>query len=176
MSEIDMGRMRQIAFVVPDLDEATVGWHRSTNAGPFYIDRHVRPNITYRGTLGAPLEYSAAFAGLGDVMLELIEQHSDEPSVYRDTFAPGTGGVHHLGYIVPTLDGAIEHFRSAGVEPAMIVHDSDPLIYFDTRSTTGGLMTELLVSGNERGDLFERVIASGRNWNGEHPIRDAASA
>jgi methylmalonyl-CoA/ethylmalonyl-CoA epimerase len=175
VNPIEIGRLRQVAFVVPDLDAAMDQWHRTTNAGPFYVERHGKPNVTYRGE-ATPLEFSVAFAGLGDVMLELIEQHNDGPSVYRDSFAPGTGGLHHFGYVVDSFDGIEEEYRSRGIELAMTLHDVDPILYFDTRAETGGAMTEVLLYGQERGDMFERAIASGRNWDGKDPRRPADQA
>ena len=41
---------------------------------------------------------SCAFAQAGPMQIELIEQHTDGPSVYRDMFPAGTGGFHHLCY------------------------------------------------------------------------------
>lgn len=107
-------------------------------------------------------------------MLELIQQHGPGPNIYRDSFPEdGTGGLHHIGYIADSLDGIQEQYEQLGIELMMTIHDDDPIIYFDTRAQTGGAITEVLLSGNTRGEVFDRAIASGRNWNGSDPVRPA---
>ena len=91
-----MNRLFQHAYFVSDLEESIDQWHRLFGAGPFAIASHHRTDtFTYRGT---PVEadVSYAFGYLGDLMIQFIQQHDDQPSIYRDMYAPGEIGRAHV--------------------------------------------------------------------------------
>ena len=66
-----------------------------TGAGPFYVSLHHEGSHTYRGAPSKP-DLSYAFGSVGDVHVQLIQQHCDRPSAYRDTIAKGQTGFHHF--------------------------------------------------------------------------------
>jgi len=103
--------------------------------------------------------------------VELIEQHSPEPSVYRDTYAPGHGGFHHLCFPVPDIEAAAGQYRDAGFETGMRLRFGDtPVAYIDTRPAIG-CMTELIRNDQEILDLYAAVADSAIEWDGSDPIR-----
>ncbi|MFD2498635.1 hypothetical protein ACFSTI_06955 [Rhizorhabdus histidinilytica] len=89
-SRPDRQRIVQNAYVVRDLDEAMVRWNRTLGIGPFLVRRHIAlRDVLYRGR-PASLDISAAHAQAGDIQIELVMQHCDQPSAFRDMF-DGTG-------------------------------------------------------------------------------------
>src|SRR3546814_8921367 len=60
--------------------------------------------------------FSTAVAQSGEFQVELIEQHDDGPSVYRDTVAPGATGLHHVAIIAGGFDAALGHYTAQGFE------------------------------------------------------------
>ena len=107
----------QHAYVVNDIDAAMREWTETTGAGPFWLSRnHYGQQHTYRGQpWDEPLHY--AFAGTGPTHVQLIQQDSATPSVYRDMYAPGEEGFHHVAVLVPEAEHAaeVERFRQAGL-------------------------------------------------------------
>lgn len=133
----------QQAWLVRDLAAAADAWARLFGAGPFFAVRHHRADqFRYRGT-GTEADVSYAFGYLGDMMIQLVEQHDDRPSIYRDMFPDGGAGFHHVGYLVHDFAAERARLIAAGFELACELYaDGVNAAYFDTRSAIG-CMTEI---------------------------------
>lgn len=165
-------RYVQTAFVVPDIEAAMRQWLRAGSTGPFIVMPHVSPsNGLYRGQ-PAQLEMTCAFAQAGQMQIELIEQHCDNPSIYRDMFPKGAGGFHHLCYWSDgTIAGEVEHFRARGIEPGYLASfGALNFGYFDARGQLGCFI-EVLEREPGTLALFEMVAEAAKDWDGNDPIR-----
>jgi hypothetical protein len=77
-------RAAQIAYHVPDPVTAAADCARRYGWGPFYLLEHIPlASCEYRGR-PARFDHSSAYGQAGDLMVELISQHDDEPSVVRE--------------------------------------------------------------------------------------------
>ena len=97
----------QYGYFVNDIDEACHKWNKMTGAGPFHVVRHhIAENFLYRGE---PVEadVSYAFGQAGPAHIQFIAQHDDTPSIYREMYAKGEHGFHHIGLLVHYLEGEI---------------------------------------------------------------------
>lgn len=128
----------QIAYLVNDLEESSQKWHELYGAGPFFgVWHHKTDEFSYRGQ---PIEadVSYAFGYLGDMMLQFIVQHDDQPSIYRDMFKKGEQGFHHIGCLVENAEAERQRCRAMGFEPACdLKADGVDVTYVDTRSLNG---------------------------------------
>jgi len=162
----------QSCFVVPDLEAGMHQWLATADVGPFIVMSHVVPeNGLYRGK-PAHLEMSCAFAQAGPMQIELIQQHSDDPSVYRDVYAAGEGGFHHLCYWADgTIDDECEYFARRGVEAGYLA-SFGPLNfgYFDARAQLGCFI-EVLEQEPGTVALFQSIADAAKDWDGSDPIR-----
>lgn len=161
----------QTCYVVPDLEAGMKRWLDTTGIGPFIVMSHVQPTGgLYRGK-PVPLEMSCAFAQAGPMQIELIEVHSSEPSIYRDMYAPGEGGYHHLCYFVDDLAAEIDYYRAMDVEAAYLANFGDLKFgYFDTRAQLGGF-TEVLEREPGVLALFQSIEDAAKDWDGRDPVR-----
>jgi hypothetical protein len=76
---------------------------------------------------------SYAFGYLGDVMIQLIEQHDDTPSIYREMYGPDEEGFHHVASLVHDFAAARQHFLDQGFELACELSTGGvDAAYFDT--------------------------------------------
>lgn len=162
----------QTCFVVPDIEAAMQDWRRVPAVGPFFVMAHVQPsNGRYRGA-AAELELTCAFAQAGAMQIELIEQHNDGPSVYRDVYGRGEGGFHHLCY---WADGAIEAevalYAGQGIEAGYLA-SFGPLNfgYFDARAQMGCFI-EVLEREPGTMELFRTIAEAAKDWDGSDPVR-----
>jgi Glyoxalase/Bleomycin resistance protein/Dioxygenase superfamily len=128
----------QQAYLVNDLDEAIQKWSKVFNAGPFVRTFHHKcDTFMYRGT-PAEADVSYAFGYQGDTMIQFIVQHDDTPSIYRDMYAAGTEGYHHMAVLVNDFEGEYQRLIDLGFEPACRLYaDGVDAAYFDTRSVNG---------------------------------------
>ena len=52
----------------------------------------------YRG-MPNEVDFSTAISMAGEVQIELVEQHCENPSCYRDMFRKGQEGFHHIAVV-----------------------------------------------------------------------------
>jgi len=129
----------QHAYFVADVERSARAWSDLFGAGPFVVAAHHRTDrFSYRGA-SVEADVSYAFGYLGELMIQLIQQHDDQPSIYRDMYAAGEEGFHHVAYLVSDFDAERTRLEAMGFELACQLYaDQVDAAYFDTRSATGG--------------------------------------
>lgn len=173
------GPIRQIAFVVRDLDAALRYWTESLGVGPFFVMRTVTPDeFHYRGAPSPAPRMSLALGNSGDLQVEIIEQHDDHPSAYRDFLDSGREGMQHVSAWVTRdeYDRVMKRMLDDGVE---VVHDGQlaaagvRFAYFDTDTAPGGLLYEIAdVLEPQIYPMMEMIAAAAKGWDGTDPIRE----
>jgi hypothetical protein len=148
----------QNAYVVTDIDEAISRMTRDSGFGPWIVMRHYQvPKVLYRGE-PAELDMSIAFTQAGEVQIELIQQHNDGPSCYRDSFGPDGEGFHHTAMFAPEYEATIKAYEDAGYPCAEFFElgDGGSAAYMDTRKLLGHML-ELYRDTQGIHDLYAAV-------------------
>ncbi len=155
----------QYAFVVPDLDAAMLKWHRTLGVGPFLVNRDLKiTDPLHRGTPRA-VRFSTAVAQSGSVQIELVEQHDDGPSAFRDTVPAGETRFHHVAIIADDFDAALA--RYADVEIAAQGRFGDiRFVYLDTSATLGAML-EILEDRPAIRAFFAAIRKAAERWDGD---------
>lgn len=155
----------QYAYFVNDIDDAVRQWTTNYDAGPFFVTRHHKADaFEYRGT---PVEadVSYAFGYSGDAQIQLIAQHDDLPSIYRDMYPSGTFGFHHVAMLVVDYAGERQRLLDAGFEIACeLAANGITACYFDTRESSGGF-TELHSFTDRIANTFARWRNAHHEWD-----------
>lgn len=153
----------QQAYLVNDVEQACHDWNRLFNAGPFVlVPHHQTDRFSYRGT-EQEADVSYAFGYLGDMMIQFIQQHDETPSIYRDMYAAGEEGFHHVGVLVHDFEAEFQRLEAMGFECACrLWADNVDAAYFDTRSANG-CFTEI------HGDP-PHILATFANWKRSHEL------
>jgi len=157
----------QYAYVVDDLDEGIRHWVEVMGAGPFFVSRNHRGREhRYRGELDDAV-FSYAFGQAGPAQVQLIQCMDDSPSIYRDMFAPGEEGFHHVACLVPAgdMEREVARFTDAGFEVASTLHSYVPVAYLDCRSALG-FFVELHGLNDDVDDLFREIREAHETWDG----------
>lgn len=164
-------RAMQSAWVVDDIEAACLKWVETTGIGPFYIFPHLQLEVSYRGK-PSTIDFSVASAQAGDVQIELIQQHCDTPSAYRDQFKRGEQGHHHMAIYVADYDAALAHYTNQGFVAATAgLFGEMRFCYVDTRDAIG-CMIEIIQHDPIQDAIFERISEGAKNWDGvTDPIR-----
>ncbi len=134
----------QMGYVVVDLEAAMARWTDTLGVGPFSTIRNVVvDNGLYRGS-PTNVDISVALAASGGIEIELIEQHNDVASCYRDLFPPGAEGLHHVAVHPSDYDAEVARYEALGCPQAFGgVYQGTRFVYMDTSSSLG-VMVELV--------------------------------
>lgn len=155
----------QHAWVVPDLETAIRHWHQTLGVGPFLVNRRLRiSDPLYRGAPG-PVAFSTAVAQSGSVQIELVEQHDDSPSAFRDSVPAGVAAFHHVAIIAGDFDAALRAHAQAEIAFQGRVGDLR-FVYLDTRATLG-CMLEILEDRPAIRAFFAAVRKAHERWDGD---------
>lgn len=167
-------KIMQLAYVVNDLQEAAARWTNTFGIGPFFIvDRPEIGDPHYRGRPQG-VEISTALAQAGDVHVELVQQHCDSPSCYRDLIPKGKEGFHHVGVIVEDYEAELARYQAQGFEVAMSgTFGPMKFCYVDT-SPHIFCMVEVLENVPFIHDFFGRIKKAAEVWDGSNPLRPAS--
>lgn len=165
----------QIAYHVPDPERAARDFARRFGWGPFFLFEHIAlSSCIYRGA-PAHFDHSSAYGQAGELMIELITQHDDTPSVLRDLY-PGDGvGIHHLAHFVPSLGAALDQARAAGTDVAMdaCTATGTRFAMLDTSAQLGH-MIELYEGAGDLLKFYRFVRRAADGWDGALPLRRPA--
>ncbi|MEZ5498019.1 MAG: VOC family protein [Steroidobacteraceae bacterium] len=160
----------QHAWVVNDIEAAATRWARSFGVGPFFV-AHYRAeqfrDSNYRGQPGQ-LNMRTAIAYSGPVQIELIEPLDAGPNAYRDVYAPGEEGYHHLCLWSHDLDADIAHYEKSGsaVVNSAKMKGGPRFAYMDGRSQFG-CMIELLEYSKPIDEMFAGWRSRCEAWQGD---------
>lgn len=166
-------RIIQNSWVVPDIRQAMSEWIETTGIGPFFLVEGITiEEQRYRGR-PTHIEVSFALAQAGDVQVELVCQHNDAPSAYRDTVAAGTSGFHHVAYYCEDYDRDLSAFAERGSEVAFSGSFGGKRFAYLDSSRRLGTMLELIEASDVQAEFFARIRDAAAGWDGRDPIRPA---
>jgi len=166
------GGIRQLGYVVQDIEAAMRHWSGSLGVGPwFYNPRVPIVNYRYRGERYEP-HNSVALANDGFLQVELIQTRNDVPSMYRDFALGGRTGAQHVAYWTEDYDRDLNNLVGLGWKPVMQgeVGERGRFIYFDTEYHPGTVI-ELSEVAGPKGKLFKLIREASEGWDGKDPVR-----
>jgi hypothetical protein len=167
-----IGGIIQMAYTVPDIEAAATGYVEKLGIGPWFVrGPFVPPAGLYRGAPTA-VSLSLAISFSGHMMIELIQQHDEAPSVYREIIERRGHGFHHWGVASDRFDEDVARYRANGYSVAF--SDRTPVgtrvAYFDTSADLPG-MIELIEIDDLQNDRYGRLHAATVDWDGSAPLR-----
>jgi len=163
------GPVIQQGYVVPDIQKAMRHWI-ARGVGPFFIEEHICPRGVYDEQDIRP-DLSAAFAFSGDQQIEVIQQHDDDPTIYRDYLATHlNGGLQHLAVWVDTIAETISRLKDGGHQ-FTVRQTYDGHAYLDAVDTPG-VMMQLMERSGPLVMLMDTIQSASIGWDGTTaPIR-----
>ena len=167
-----LGEIRQLGYVVHDIEAAMDHWSRVLGVGPwFYNPRVPIVNYTYDGASYEP-HNSVALANSGFVQVELIQTRNDVPSMYRDFLRAGRTGLQHVAYWTRTFDDDLERLEAQGFRVKMSgeVGERGRFVYFDSEFHPGAVIELSEVQG-PKGKMFDLIREASKGWDGRDPVR-----
>jgi hypothetical protein len=171
VSNVLPGKVRQIGYVVTDLDDTIASW-LTMGVGPWFVIRNLPQRVTYRG---APCEVklSLALANSGDLQIELIQQLDDTPSVFTEFLGgSGTGGFHQLAYWADDFDSAMANLAETGWPLVWSGGEGEGVRFAYFEPPTGAAIIEIMELTESSAGMAAYVRAQAADWDGSDPVRE----
>jgi hypothetical protein len=167
------GPMRQIGFVVRDIEKAMRHWIDVNRVGPwFYAERFAFNEFSYQGRRNDGVNLSVALANCGDMQLELIQPRDDTPSMWRDFLQAGHEGMQHFAVWPEDYDALYRRALEAGFRAGQ---EGDTIgrgrfVYFENEAHPGTVV-EILHFTPMRQQSAAAIREAALRWDGSEPVR-----
>lgn len=163
------GPVRQLGYVVQNLDQAVEAWSRQLGVGPWTIMRNVELSSVYRGEPSRPV-IDLALAYRGEQQIELIQQTNDAPSPYRPFIERGHYGLHHFAFLAEQIDEAAAQGQAAGLQMVCDIRmpgGNGRYVYFASPVQGEQTYVELLQATGMMKQMFAAGMLASKEWQGE---------
>jgi hypothetical protein len=164
-------RFFQLGHVVDDIVDAARHWSSVFGVGPFHVLPVVDQELTHEDGEVRSLRIQVGVAQAGPVQIELIQQHCDTPSLYREWSRNGTSAFHQVATVTNDYATKVAHFEALGHDVvAQSLGGSFRVAYVDTVAAFG-FYTEI-VEGTPRFLVqLDAISQTCANWDGTDPVR-----
>jgi Glyoxalase/Bleomycin resistance protein/Dioxygenase superfamily len=164
------GPIRQIGFVVTDLDKALESW-LALGVGPWYVVRGQQQRALYRG-VPCDVTLTIAFANSGDMQVELIQQENETPSIYTEFLSTKGEGFNQFAYWAEDFDTTVKSLQDAGWPVVWSSGEGDMVRYAYAEPPNGPVaIIEVMELNEVTTGLGDFVRAAADGWDGSDPIR-----
>jgi hypothetical protein len=167
-----LGPIRQLGYVVDDIEAAMAHWHEVMGVGPWFYNSKVPiEDYLYDGK-SYEVHNSVALANSGPMQVELIQTRNDAPSMYRDFMRAGHRGLQHVAYWTQTYAADLARMEARGFRRKMSgkVGANGRFCYFD-REAHPGTVIELSEVLGPKGRMFDMIREAAQDWDGKDPVR-----
>lgn len=169
------GSVRQIGYVVKDIEAAMTRWAQ-LGIGPWFYNEDVQSvEYSYYGKPSPLPKLSIALANSGDTQFELIQQRNDAPTLYLDTLARNGECAQHIAYWTADrfdefCSRLLELGYTEGHAGRMGSATRGRFAYF-LRPDFPSAMIEISESTGGKGEYFQQIRQASVEWDGSDPIR-----
>ena len=165
------GHIRQIGFVVTDLDRSLASW-LAIGVGPWYVLRGQHQSALYRGE-PCEVTLAIAFANSGDMQIKVIQQENDAPSIYTEFLAERGEGFNQFAYWADDFDATVQSLRDAGWPVVWSGGEGDGVRYAYVEPPGGpSAILEIMELNEATTGLADFVRAAADGWDGTDPVRN----
>ncbi|MDH6194566.1 hypothetical protein M2272_001195 [Mycobacterium frederiksbergense] len=173
MSNVLPGNVRQIGYVVTDLDHAISGWLQM-GVGPWFVIRDLAQRVTYRG-VACEVRLSLALSNSGELQIELIQQLDDTPSIFTEFIAATGGGFHQLAHWAADFDAAMANLAEAGWPQVWSGGEADGVRFAYFEPPAGAAIVEIMELTEASSGMAGYVRQAAAGWDGSDPVRELGS-
>ena len=166
------GPLRQMGFVVRDIDKAMRHWVAVCGIGPWYIaEKLPLHGFWYKEQRYDDIHLTIALANSDDVQLELIQQRDDTPSMYRDFLAAGHEGLQHWSSWPENYHELLNRAVNSGWTIGQRGESPRGTFVYFLNEGHPGTVIEMAEPTPTRRRIFDAVREAAVDWDGRDAIR-----
>jgi len=170
-----LGGIFQLGHVVRDLAPAMRSYTQLLGIGPWIVLTDIISvyRLHYRGLEVKP-KMTVAFSYIGDMQIELIQQHDQTPTPYQAFLESGREGLHHFGFMPSDYQAAQREMEGAGLRSVFDLWppgSNVPTQYFESPQGIG-LLFEVVAETPQRKAAFGAMKSAVDHWDGKTLVRE----
>ena len=167
-------RPAQIAYHVPDVEEAAARHSAMYGSGPFFYAHNVPIKSCNLNGQEVAFDHSAAFGQWGDLMVEFLTVHTPPPNLASEVFGSAEPyGLHHLAFIVDDPAAIVSRAKEDENLPLtmhVVLDNGLEAFFIDTRALSGHL-TEIYAPSPQIMAIYDFVRDQSVGFDGRDPVR-----
>lgn len=159
------GPIRQVAWLVRDLDGSMARWMDQAGVGPWTCFE----NVTLDGEMNGKATRVLMDVGLSyrdGVQIELIRVRSAEPCPYLDASGKPLTGMHHIAYLSDDVDADVARAEARGMRAFFRAGNAATKVAYLEAPGEEGLIVELIEARPAILQGFETGQAACDAWDG----------
>lgn len=166
------GKIHQVGFMSRDIDRSIQYFVEAWGVGPWYVMRNVAAPMIYQRER-TDLEISIAMANCDDLQFEIVMQHNDAPSLYRDALAH-TSALHiqHVASWVGDIAGVEADAQAKGWSSIFETAAPPGRSVFLTHPDEPAVCIELSDCDPFKNLVRAAIREAAASWDGGEPIRN----
>jgi len=165
MNRKTYGPIRQIAYIVEDLDAAIRHWIAFAGIGPWTVYKNTSMRGHCRGA-DTTVKMNVGLSYQDEVQIELIQVTSRTPSPYQDASGRSLIGMHHIAWLSQDIDGDVARARQRGLVPAFEASNGVVRVAYMESAAEPGLLLEFIEAAPVVLESFASGIKAAQEWDG----------
>ncbi|WP_029923146.1 VOC family protein [Nevskia soli] len=159
------GPIRQVAYIVADLDAAIRHWMDFAGIGPWTVYKNATMRGHCRGVETA-VKMNVGLSYQGEVQIELIQVNSKTPSPYQDADGRSLIGMHHIAWLSQDIDADVAKAKQRGLAPAFEASNGVVRVAYMESAAEPGLLLEFIEAAPVVLENFASGMKAAREWDG----------
>jgi hypothetical protein len=167
------GPVRQLGYVVHDLQQAMDCWIARHGVGPFIrFEQAPIGDLRFRGAV-CKAQIAIALAQSGPLQIELIALLDQIDSPYREFLRTSGEGLQHVAYWTTDFASLTQRAASSGMRELLSGYTGAPdgrFAYLESGGHPGSCI-EISALSPGKTALFDAVARASIGWDGSNPVR-----
>jgi methylmalonyl-CoA/ethylmalonyl-CoA epimerase len=171
MSQKLLGPIKQIAYIVDNIDTGIQQWITLAGVGPWTVFRSTTMNGECRG-VPTTVKMNVGLSYQDGMQIELIEVLSKTPSPYQDASGRPLTGMHHIAWHSTDLDGDGASAQARGLKTAFAASNGAVRVAYMESPQAHGMLLEFIEATPVVLDGFAAGIKASQEWDGvSNPVQ-----
>jgi catechol 2,3-dioxygenase-like lactoylglutathione lyase family enzyme len=170
MKTQSFGPIRQIAWVVRDLEASVENWRRVSGIAPWTCFRNVAMTGVLRGE-PAKVRMHVALGYQGDMEIELIEDLGHGASPYRSAAGVPLVGMHHVAWFSDDVAAEVARGRERGMQVCFEAANEVTRVAYLEDPLERGLLLEFIEMNAIMREGLSARLAAARSWQGGEAVQ-----
>jgi catechol 2,3-dioxygenase-like lactoylglutathione lyase family enzyme len=169
MNAQSFGSIKQIAYLVDDLEASVANWTRYSGIGPWTLYKNVTLAGWWKGQ-DTTIVMDVGLSYQDELQIEIIRPVSKTISPYQHDDGRTKIGMHHMAWMTDDFDADVAKARSRGLTMCFTASNAASKVAYFENPNEPGILFEFIQVNPVIQQAFDDGVAASRNWDGREAI------